>query len=105
VKSWSRRLKVLGAAALLASLFLPISTCGRLVTADGKSIAWQDPPPEGARVVIQYDYALEHFSVENLSDGDDIRLLLVWRRQRAPGEITTVDVPMPLAKANLRSSA
>ena len=58
-----RRLKLVGALLLLASLTLPVSECTHYEASDGTPILVKEDeaPPAGARRVVTYCYVLQSF--------------------------------------------
>jgi hypothetical protein len=74
-----KSLKIVGAILLLVSLALPMSSCRHYVDAQGERLEVQkgEPPPQGAREVVTYNYALENFNGRDLDSWNKL-LVFVW---------------------------
>jgi hypothetical protein len=74
-----RSLKIVGAILVLVSLALPMSSCRHYVDAQGERLEVEkgEPPPQGAREVVSYQYALESFDVQELASWNKL-LVFVW---------------------------
>lgn len=74
-----RSLKIVGAVLVLVSLALPMSSCRHYVDAQGERLEVEKgkPPPQGAREVVSYQYALESFDVQELASWNKL-LVFVW---------------------------